>query len=211
MSNWEANAMFVRTIYVTGDPTKIDAAVRALNTEGRDLLEERPGYRGAGVFVDRELGKLLGVSQWDTPQQRHNSDLVMREHRTSMLGPFAGTLTVENFESVVRHSVQAPRVGGGLSLTRVEFDPADADLFADTFRATALPRYETLPGVARSVLLLDREHGTGRVGILFTDRESMAASRGGQAAARHEGAAKAHVRVVGLEEFEIVHADGHLD
>jgi hypothetical protein len=35
----------------------------------------------------------------------------------------------------------------------------------------------------------------------------MAASRTGQAAARHEGVAKAHVNVVGLEEFEVVHAD----
>ncbi|MFF7971457.1 hypothetical protein [Streptomyces sp. NPDC007905] len=202
--------MFVRTIYVTGDPAKIDTAIRALNSEGRELLEERPGYRGSGVFVDRELGKLVGASWWDSEKARQNSDLVMREHRGEMLEPFAGTLTVENFEAVVYHSVQGPRVGGGLRVTRVEFDPADADLFADTFRSTVVPRYETLPGLARAGLLIDRERGTGRVGTLFVDREAMVRSRAGQAAARHEGAAKAHVRVVGLEEFEVVHADVHL-
>ena len=102
--------MFVRTVYVTGDPARIDAAVRALNSEGRSLLEERPGYRGAGVFVDRELGKLLAVSWWGSEEARRNSDQVMRERRGSMLEPFAGTITVENYEVAVFRSAQPPRV-----------------------------------------------------------------------------------------------------
>ncbi|MFJ9822588.1 hypothetical protein ACIRU3_46830 [Streptomyces sp. NPDC101151] len=203
--------MFVRTIYVTGDPKKIDTAVRALNTEGRELLEERPGYRGSGVFVDRELGKLLGLSWWDSMEARRNSDEVMRQHRAALLGAFAGTLTVENFEAVVSHTLQPPRVGGGLRVTRVEFEPADADLFAETFRTTVVPLLETMPGLARAGLFIDRERGTGRVGTLFVDRDSMVASRAGQAAARHEGAAKARVSVVGLEEFEVLHADVRID
>ena len=203
--------MFVRSIYVTGDPAKIDIAVRALNSEGRELLEERPGYRGAGVFVDRELGKLLGVSWWESAQARHNSDEVMREHRQALLGPFAGTLSVENFEAAVVRPVQAPRVGGGMRVTRVEFDLADADLVADTFRSTVVPRLEILPGLAMTALLIDRERGIGRVGTLFVDRHSMVASRAGQAAARHEGVAKAQVSVTGLEEFEVVHSEVRLN
>ncbi|MFI1761279.1 hypothetical protein ACH41H_04315 [Streptomyces sp. NPDC020800] len=203
--------MFVRSIYVTGDPTMIDTAVRALNSEGRDLLEERPGYRGAGVFVDRELGKLLGVSWWDSPHARQNSNEVMSEHRPALLDPFAGTLAVENFEAVVIHPVQGPRVGGGLRLTRVEFDPADVDLIADTFRSTVIPRLETLHGLVSATLLVDRERGAGRAVVLFVDRASMAASRAGQAAARHEGAPKARVSVTGLEEFEVVHSEVRLN
>lgn len=203
--------MFIRSIYVTGDPAKIDAALRALNSEGRELLEERPGYRGAGVFVDRELGKLLGVSWWDSEQARRNSDAVMREHRPALLEPFAGTLVVENYEAAVVRPVQAPRVGGGLRVTRIEFDPADTDLIADTFRSTVVPRLEALPGLARAALLVDRERGTGRVGTLFVDRPSMVASRAGQAAARHEGVAKARVNVTGLEEFEVVHSEVRLN
>ncbi|MFI5684236.1 hypothetical protein [Streptomyces sp. NPDC051636] len=203
--------MFVRSIYATGDPTRIDTAIRALNTEGRDLLEERPGYRGAGVFVDRELGKLLAVSWWESEQARRNSDEVMRERRGALLGSFAGTLAVENFEVAVFDAVRQPRVGGGLRITRLEFDPADTDLLADTFRASVLPRLETLAGLARTSLFVDRERGRGMVGTLFTDRESLVASRAVQAAARHEGAAKAHVTVTALEEFEVVHADARAD
>ncbi|MEU6143729.1 hypothetical protein ABZ848_25695 [Streptomyces sp. NPDC047081] len=199
--------MFVRTVYATGDPAKIDSAVRALNAQGRDLLEERPGYRGAGIFVDRELGKLLAVSWWETEEARRNSDEVMRERRGALLEPFAATTAVDNYEALVFHSVRQPAAGGGLRLTRLEFDPMDTDLLADTFRATVVPRVETLAGLARTSLLVDRERGRGLVGALFTDRQSLVASRGAQAEARHEGAAKAHVTVTGLEEFEVVFTD----
>ncbi|MBO4255687.1 hypothetical protein [Streptomyces griseorubiginosus] len=199
--------MFVRTVYVTGDPAQVDTAIRALNSQGRDLLEERPGYRGSGVFVDRELGKLLAVSWWQTEEARRNSDEVMRERRGSLLEPFAATTAVDNYEALVFHQVRQPAQGGGLRLTRLELDPMDADLLADTFRTSVVPRLETLPGLARASLLVDRQRGRGLVGALFTDRGSLVASRAAQAAARHEGAAKAHVTVTGLEEFEIVFTD----
>ena len=199
--------MFVRTVYATGDPAKVDTAIRALNSQGRDLLEERPGYRGAGIFVDRELGKLMAASWWESEDARRNSDEVMRERRGALLEPFAATTAVENYEAVVFHQVRQPEAGGGLRITRLEFDPMDADLLAETFRASVVPRLDTLSGLARAVLLIDRERGRGLVGSTFTDRGSLAASRGPQASARHEGAAKAHVTVVGLEEFEVVYAD----
>lgn len=199
--------MFVRAIYTTGDPTKIDTAIRALNTEGRDLLEDRPGYRGASVFVDRTLGKLLAASWWETEEARANSDEVLRERRTAMLEPFLGTLAVDNYEVLVFHQVRQPAAGGGLRVSRLEFDPRDTDLLADTFRASVIPRLDTLRGLARASLLVDRERGRGMVGVLFVDQASLAGSRAGQAAARHEGAAKAHVTVTGLEEFEVVYSD----
>ncbi|MGW3119559.1 hypothetical protein ACWDBW_20895 [Streptomyces sp. NPDC001107] len=199
--------MFVRTVYATGDPAKVDTAIRALNSQGRELLEERPGYRGAGIFVDREVGKLLAASWWESEEARRNSDEVMRERRGALLEPFAATTAVENYEAVVVHQVRPPEAGGGLRITRLEFDPMDADLLTETFRASVVPRLETLSGLARAVLLVDRERGRGRVGTTFTDRGSLVASRGPQAAARHEGAAKAHVTVTSLEEFEVVYAD----
>ncbi|MFI9245966.1 hypothetical protein ACIGXF_26140 [Streptomyces sp. NPDC053086] len=203
--------MFVRAVYATGDPTLLDTALRSLNSEGRDLLEERPGYRGAGVFADRELGKLLAVSWWESETARRNSDHVMRERRGELLEPFAGSVSVADYEVAVFHQVGHPRQGGGLRATRMEFDPRDADPVVDTFRATVVPRVESLPGLAGTFLLIDRERGVAVAGVLFVDRASLAASRAAVAAVRHEASAKAHVDVVGLEEFEVVHADVRFD
>ncbi|MFG3206277.1 hypothetical protein [Streptomyces sp. NPDC048192] len=199
--------MFVRTVYATGDPARLGLAVGALNTRGHDLLEERPGYRGAGVFVDRELGKLLTVSWWESAEARRNSDEVMSVRRPELLQPFAGTVAVENFEAAVLHAGRGPLTGGGVRITRFECDPADADLAAGTFHAGVLPRLEVLPGFAGAALFLDRERGHGMTGVLFADGPSLAGSRARQAAVRRESAAKAHATVVTLEEFEVLHAD----
>ncbi|MEU6592490.1 hypothetical protein ABZ923_25225 [Streptomyces sp. NPDC046881] len=199
--------MFVRAVYATGDPALLDTAVRSVNSQGRDLLEERPGYRGAGVFADRDIGKLLTISWWETEEARHNSDEVMRERRGALLEPFAGTVAVANFEAAVFHQITHPRQGGGLRVARMEFDPRDADLVVDTFRATVVPRAEALPGLAEVCLLIDRERGRALGSTLFVDRASLTASRSAVAAVRHEASAKAHVDVVGLEDLEVVYAD----
>lgn len=199
--------MFVRTVYVTGDPAKLDTALRALNSEGRDLLEERPGYRGSDVLTDRELGKLYVVSWWDSEESRHNSDEVMSERRAELLAPFAATVAVENYAVAVFHAVRMPRPGGGLRLTGLEFEPADTDLLVDAYHATVLPHVERLPGLARTSLFTDERRGRGMVSALFTDRASLAAAHTGLAQARYEAAAKTHTTVTRLEEFEIVHAD----
>ncbi|MEU0053899.1 hypothetical protein [Streptomyces sp. NPDC006309] len=203
--------MFVRTVYATGDPALLGTAVRSLNSQGRDLLEERPGYRGASVFADRVLGKIFTASWWETEEARRNSDEVMRERRAGLLEPFAGTVAVAAYEAAVVHHLAHPLQGGGLRVTRLEFDPPDADLVIDTFRSTVVPRAESLPGLARISLLIDREGGRGVAGALFTDRTCLAASRAAMAGARHAATAKAHVDVVGLEEFEVVYADARLD
>ncbi|AYN38503.1 hypothetical protein D9753_05735 [Streptomyces dangxiongensis] len=203
--------MFVRTVYATGDPALLDSAVRSLNSQGRDLLEERPGYRGASVFTDRDLGKILTASWWETEEARRNSDEVMRERRAGLLEPFAGTVAVAGYEAAVVHHLAHPLQGGGLRVTRLEFDPPDGDLVIDTFRATVVPRAESLPGLARITLLIDRLRGRGIAGALFTDRGCLAASRAAMASARHAATAKAHADVVGLEEFEVTYADVRLD
>ena len=199
--------MFVRTIYVTGDPANIDTAIQKLTTDTRQLLDQQPGFHGMGVFVDREIGKLLGVSWWDSEETRANSDEVIREQRSAALERFAASTAIDNYEAVVFAPFRQSPPGGGLRLARVEFDPSDADLFAETFRATVIPRLETAPGLARASLLLDRNRGRGLVGTVFTDRASFTASRSAAAAARHEATAKAHVTVTGLVEFDVIVAD----
>ncbi|MEY9964935.1 heme-degrading monooxygenase HmoA [Streptacidiphilus sp. MAP12-16] len=199
--------MFVRTIYATGDPAKIDTTIEALSTEGRRLLAEQPGYRGFGLFADRQLGKLTMGTMWDSEKARQDSDDNLGARRAAMLEPFASTVSVNNAEVAVFDRREQPGPGAWLRLSRMDFNPSDADLLRETFTATVLPKLELLPGMCSATLFIDRTHGRGSVGVIFKDRASLDASRSTQAAARSEGAAKAHVTINALEEFEVVFAD----
>ncbi|WP_037606344.1 hypothetical protein [Streptacidiphilus rugosus] len=199
--------MFVRMIYATGDPARIGTAIDGLSTEGRRLVAAQPGYAGFALFADRTLGKLVMGSMWRTEQDRQNSDDALAEQRAAMLQPFATTVAVANADVVVFDRREQPGPGAWMRLSRMDLDPADADLLGETFGAAVVPQLELLPGMAGAVLFIDRIHGRGTVGVIFRDRASLEASRSGQAAARGQGAAKAHVTVTALEEFEVVFAD----
>ncbi len=199
--------MFVRTLYLTGDPGRLDETVEALGTGGRKLLSDQPGFRGFGLFKDAGLGKILTVTWWATEQDRTVSDEQLRGRREALVEPFAATIATANYEAAVFHRSAQPRPGAGLRISRLDVDPADVDLLIDTFRGTTLPRLQTLDGLTGAALFVDRERGRGMVGVIFTDLATLAASRAGQAAARGESAAKAHVTVTGLEEFEVVFAE----
>ncbi|MEV5969294.1 antibiotic biosynthesis monooxygenase [Streptomyces sp. NPDC051921] len=194
--------MYVRTIYATGDPARLDEVADALRTEGRELLSAQPGFRGMGLFVDREVGKLLVGSWWEDEASRQASDESLRERRAEMLSPFATTATVDNWQAAVARRREDLGPGAGFRLVRMDVAPADVDLLVTAFRETALPRVEAMPGFKGISLLVDRDHGRAAVGGLFADRASLAASRSPVAAVRGETTAKARVTTRSLEEFD---------
>jgi heme-degrading monooxygenase HmoA len=199
------NTMYVRTLYVTGDPGKIDDACKTLSTKGQKLLSDQPGYRGMSLLADRELGKLLVGTWWESEKTRQASDKSLAEQRAVLLSPFAQTIAIDNFEAaVVRPPTGQLRTGAGCRLSRLECAPSDADLMVDTFESTTLPTLEHIPGFAGASLFLDRSAGRAMVSVLYIDHKALATSRSSQAAARGMITAKAHVTLRSVEEFEVI-------
>ncbi|MER7109248.1 antibiotic biosynthesis monooxygenase [Streptomyces sp. NPDC000229] len=196
--------MFVRTTYATGDPAKLDRAVQALTGEGREQLAGEPGYRGAGLFVDREVGKLLTGTWWEDEEALRASADRMGELRSRMLSEFAATMTVDNWEAAVATRPESAGEGARFRLTRLQFAPSDADLLVGTFESDVLPRLRTVQGFVGAALLVDRAGGRGHVGAIYADRDSLAASRAPAAALRGAAAAKGRTTVLSVEEFEVV-------
>ncbi|MEU6867370.1 antibiotic biosynthesis monooxygenase [Streptomyces sp. NPDC046876] len=196
--------MYVRSIYATGDPAELDGVAEALRTEGRELVSAQPGFRGMGLFVDRELGKLLVGTWWEDATSRQASYETLSKRRTEMLASFAQTVTVDNWEAPVARRAEDLGPGAGFRLVRMDVEPTGIDLLVETFRDTALPRLQQVPGLAGISLLVDRERGRAAVGALYTDRGTLAASRGPVAAVRAAATTQAPARTTSLEEFEVL-------
>jgi heme-degrading monooxygenase HmoA len=197
--------MYVRTVYATGDPAKIEQALTRITAESPKVLVDRPGYRGFRLFADRELGKLTMGSWWETEEAERDSNGHLRERRQQLLDAFAATVTTDVWEvaGFVPSRVQA---GGGLRLGRLEFDPVIIDQAIRTFQQT-LPKFEAIPGNAGASMLVDRVRGRALVGTLWADRVALMGSRGPQAAVRGERVRAGGFRLLCLEEFEVVFAD----
>jgi hypothetical protein len=196
--------MFIRTTYALGDPAKIEESLDALRNEAPKLLGDSPGYRRFGLFADREQGKILMGSWWETERDRENSEEHLADRRTTLLSPFADTANVENYE--IAHYVDAgePLPGACFRLGRFIVDPSRVDELVAMFKERAGSTFPQMPGHLGSTMIIDRTRGFGGVGTLFTDRDALVASRGPQSAVRGAAAQRTGLRPICLEEFEVV-------
>ncbi|MFB7616649.1 antibiotic biosynthesis monooxygenase [Kitasatospora sp. NPDC056181] len=199
--------MFVRTVYATGDPAKLDQALDGLRAEAVGLLAAQPGYRGYGLFANRELGIVTMGSWWESAQAERDSDAQLKQRRAELLQPFAGTVTTDTWEAVVAARPAQAGPGAWFRLTKFDFDRADADRIAAAYREGALPAMQKVDGFLGGSMLLNSEDERGSVGGLFADKAALVASRGAVAQARAKAVAAGGVTLRSLEEFEVVLLD----
>jgi len=196
--------MFVRTVYAVGDPQQIDAAIEALSDEGRMLLAAQPGYRGMGLFADRELGKLTIGTWWHSEKARRDSDDALHTRRAELLHPFATSMTVDDWEAIAAWRPEQVPSGACMRQSRMDFDPMDADLAAETMRGMVMDRLKAIPGVIGVAMFMNRAAGRSAIGVIYQDRSAMAQSRSPVAQLRDEAVGKAHSKLRSVEEFEVV-------
>ena len=196
--------MYARTIYAVGDPAQVEHSLEGLRTEAPKLLADSPGFRSFGLFADREQGKIAMASWWQTEHDRAASDAQLGARRTELLSPFADSILVGNADVVAFAGSPELSSAGAFRLGRFMIEPGRIDELAGLFRDSGLPRMQSLPGFCGSAMLVDRERGVGSVGTLFTDRAALAASRSPQSVARRDAVRRTGLRMMCLEEFEVV-------
>jgi hypothetical protein len=196
--------MYVRTTYAIGDPAQIEHAIEGLRTEAPKLLADCPGYRSFGLFADRELGKIAMGSWWETEADRTNSDAHLGERRAELLTPFADSVLIGNFEVAAYAATPELESAGAFRLGRFLLDPSRIDDMVNAFKEVGLPRMHDLSGFCGAALFIDRALSMGSVSTLFADRAAIAASRTPQSAMRREAVQRTGMRVVCMEEFEVV-------
>lgn len=198
--------MYVRTAYATGDPALLEDTLDALRGEAVTLLSAQPGYRGYGLFANREVGTLNMASWWDTPEHEAASNTALADRRDTLLVPFAATVAVNVWE-VAAAEPGNPVEDAGFRLVRFAYRPDALDGLVRGFEEVSLPEIRKIDGFVGTAMLIDRQKSIGLVGAIFTDRRAFAASRGPQAALRGAATKAAGTVVYGLEEFDVVLLD----
>jgi heme-degrading monooxygenase HmoA len=95
--------MHARVSTLQMDPSQIDAAVGGL--ESRDLpeIEQMDGFKGLTLMADRESGKAVVVSFWESEDAMRESEEQVKDarQRAADAGGASGDPQVERFEVVL--------------------------------------------------------------------------------------------------------------
>ncbi len=73
--------MHARVNTLQMDPAKIDDAVGALESGGLDQLKSIDGFKGVTVLGDRQSGKSLAITFWESEDALHASEEAVKEIR----------------------------------------------------------------------------------------------------------------------------------
>ncbi len=91
--------MFARTSTLEVPPEQIDEAVQNVREQVLPLIQQQDGFKGFIVLADRQAGKAIGVSLWESEEAMQASEEVGNRTRSETAQAGGGSVAgVDRYE-----------------------------------------------------------------------------------------------------------------
>lgn len=198
--------MYARSTTFHGKPENVDAGIVLVERELAPMIGTIDGCRGLSLLVDRQTGRCIGTTSWDSEESMRASEDQLRPIRQRGREVFGGDLKIDEWEIAVMHRTEH---GSSCRVTWVQ-GGSDLNMLVDLFKDSSMPSMEGLPGFCSASMLLNRSTGVACVTATYDGHESLAASRAGADEIRRQLAERAGMDVVDVREFELAYAHLHV-
>ena len=197
--------MYARSTTINAAPASVDAGIAQVRDEVMPMLLDLDGCIGLSMIVDRESGRCIATSAWQSEEAMRASDEALRPVRERIAESMGGSgPQVQEWEIAVLHRDHRSVAGACIRATWVKVDPGRLDGAIDVYRLASLPRLEDLAGFSSASLLVDRTSGRAVSSVTYDSREAMDANREAAASMRSATTKDAGSEVLDVGEFELV-------
>jgi heme-degrading monooxygenase HmoA len=203
--------VYARTTTVQADPAKIDDGIAHMRDQVTPAITAMDGCVGMSMLVDRESGRCIATTSWESEAAlRESAEAVrpLRDAAQQALG--ASTGTVDTWEVAVVHRDHALPQGACARVTWLSGTPDNAERASDVFRMAVLPKAQELDGFCSASLLISRETGRAVGTITFDSREQLEASRDAATGIREAASRDIGATIDDVAEMEVAMARLHL-
>lgn len=202
--------MYARTTTVQGSPDTVDAGIAHVRDVVLPAVTAMEGCIGMSLLVDRETGRAIATTAWESEAAMANSAQTVMPLRTGaqdVLG--ASTSDVDTWEIAVAHRDHAAPEGACARITWLSgFSSAERAI--DVYRMTVLPRIQELAGFCSATFMLNRETGRAVGTLVFENRQQLEASREDARRIREGSAPEMGAMVDDVAEMELAVAHLHV-
>jgi hypothetical protein len=196
--------VYARSTTFHGMPGNIEAGIRFIESEAGPMLVKIEGCRGLSMLVDRQTGRCIATSSWESEAAMRDSDEQLRPLRDRGRDILGGSMQVDEWEIAIMHRSQHGEC------CRVSWLQGDLDSIAETMRVGILPELERTAGFCSASLLVNRSTGLGCATTAWETRSAMEASRPAADDMRSRAAADAGGEIVDVHEFDLAYAHLHV-
>ncbi|WP_372727504.1 antibiotic biosynthesis monooxygenase [Nocardioides sp.] len=196
--------MYARSTSISGDADRIDAAIDYVRRDAMPVLTGLDGCVGMSMIVEREPGRVIVTSAWESRGAMQASDAQLGPMRARGADIMAGIALAQEWEVAVMHRDHASLDGACCRVTWMRLDRTAIDRGVEIYRRTMLPEMEQLPGFCSASLMVDRERGQACSTTTYDSRAAMEESRDRSWTIRDAGVREAGVDVTDVGEFDLV-------
>ena len=182
--------MFARVTTVLGQADRLDEGIRTFREQTAPLVQGQPGFQGAYLLVDRQQGKALAISLWDSESAMQQSEQAIAPQRTQAVQQMGGGApTVERcgvaFTEGSRSGLYVrATIGYGMG--------TDRKVVLRYVREQVLPTLRAVPGFGGALQLMNWRAGT-LLSLVFFDSEDALRQTAEMAQQMRAGAKRARI------------------
>jgi heme-degrading monooxygenase HmoA len=161
------------------------------------------GFVGLSLLVDRQSGRCIATSAWETEEAMRASAEELRPIRDRAAQMFGGTADTDEWEIAALHRDHPAPNGAGVRSTWVKVPQDQMDQGIEHYKSSVLPQLEDLDGFCSASLLVDRASGRGVASVTFDSLDAMERNRDQATALKIASMREAGAEELDEREFEL--------
>jgi heme-degrading monooxygenase HmoA len=196
--------VYARSTSIQAQPLSVDIGIAHVRDVVMAALQELDGYVGMSLLVDRQSGRCIATSSWESMRAMRAGAQRVAPVRDRAALMFDGSARVEEWEIALLHRDHRSREGACVRATWLKVVPDQLTRSLDFYRDSVLPEMENLDGFCSASLLVDHPACRRAVSCsTFDSMEAMARNRDRATELRSRRVRDLGAEVVDVAEFEL--------
>jgi quinol monooxygenase YgiN len=169
--------VFARSTTIDARPESIDAGIAFVCDEAMPALEGMEGCIGLSLIVDRESGRCIATTAWESADLMRASADHVTSVRDRAGEAFQGATQVQEWEIAVLHRDHQSGEGACVRATWMKVAPGQLNRAVDFYKESVVPSLEELEGFCSASMLFDRASGRAVSSVSFDSADAMDRNR----------------------------------
>ncbi|BBX60942.1 hypothetical protein MSAS_01160 [Mycobacterium saskatchewanense] len=200
--------MYTRSTTIQAQPLSIDIGIAHVRDVVTPALRQIYGFVGVSLLVDRQSGRCIATSAWESVQAMRAAAGRVAPVRDRAALMFDGSARVEEWEIALLHRDHHTREGACVRATWLKVVPDQLGRSLDFYRTAVLPEMEALDGFCSASLMVDHPARRRAVSCsTFDSVDAMARNRDQATELRSRRVRDLGAEVIDVAEFELAIAD----
>jgi len=196
--------MYARSSTISALPLSIDDGIGHVREQTMPSLMAMPGFVGLSLLVNRDSGRCIATSSWESEEDMRSSESVVDSLRRMAADHFGGSLEkVEEWEIAVVHREHAAMEGAWVRCAWLQPPMGEVDQTIDAFLHTVLPAVEDMHGFCSGSLFVNRSSGVTVGATAWDSQAALEASREGTHQMRMNTTSRLGSTILDVQEFEL--------